>query len=150
MLTSSRATNMPAALEALHVLVREEEARAPGLRVACVLNGDWHWLDADAEAFAAVQRLASPPLIRMRGNVETEIARFTGGCGCNYPANIAVEETERSNAIAAQLFAASMGRWVTLGGTNLTRVGVLSMRGGTPGGTNLTKFVVLYGGVGVL
>jgi hypothetical protein len=38
-----------AALEALGELVR---------RVACVLNGDRHWLDADTEAFAAVQRLA--------------------------------------------------------------------------------------------
>jgi hypothetical protein len=99
-----------AALEALHVLVREEEARTPGLRVACVLNGDWHWLDADAVTFASVQRLATtPPLICMRGNVETEMAVSSGGCGCNYPANVAIEEVDRSNAIATQLRAAASG-----------------------------------------
>jgi hypothetical protein len=41
-------------------VVRAERLAAPGRRVACVLNGDWHWLDADAEAFAAVQCLAAP------------------------------------------------------------------------------------------
>ncbi len=92
------------ALEALCELVRAERLAAPGRRVACVLNGDWHWLDADAEAFAAVQRLASP-FVLTRGNVETEVAAAdgVGGCGCNYPASVARAEAERSDAIAARL-----------------------------------------------
>jgi hypothetical protein len=69
-----------------------------------VFNGDFHWFDADAALFAAVQRrvLAHTAL---RGNVETELAGddAAAGCGCAYPESVPDDDVARSNSILARL-----------------------------------------------
>lgn len=70
-----------------------------------VLNGDFHWFDADPRWFGAVEAMASshPAL---RGNVETEIARGVSGktgCGCAYPSSVDDGTVSRSNAIIDRL-----------------------------------------------
>jgi hypothetical protein len=93
----------PLALGALQRCVGDERAS----RVECVLNGDFHWFDADRATFAAVEA-ASSGWHRLRGNVETELARPAGdggdaGCGCAYPDTVPQEEVDRSNAIIVRL-----------------------------------------------
>ena len=70
-----------------------------------VLNGDFHWFDADAGWFAEIERrVASYRAIR--GNVETEIARDSdigAGCGCAYPDSVSGDVVARSNDILALL-----------------------------------------------
>ena len=71
---------------------------------ALVFNGDFHWFDADAETFAAIN--ASVLRHRAtRGNVETELAHpdAGAGCGCGYPAWVGDEEVARSNRILERL-----------------------------------------------
>ena len=86
--------------------LRTAEAMAkaePGARL--VLNGDFHWFDADPAWFAAVEAAARGHL-RLRGNVETEIARGVTpetGCGCAYPDGMDEEVVARSNAIIGRL-----------------------------------------------
>jgi len=69
-----------------------------------VFNGDFHWFDADAARFAAIQGrvLAHTAL---RGNVETELAGDddAAGCGCAYPESVPDDDVERSNLILARL-----------------------------------------------
>jgi len=73
-----------------------------------VFNGDFHWFDIDASAFAQIQRavLASDAT---RGNVETELAApasddgVDSGCGCAYPDWVGDAVVERSNRILARL-----------------------------------------------
>jgi hypothetical protein len=87
------------ALRAAAAMARAEpEARL-------VLNGDFHWFDADPDWFAAVEDAARGHL-RLRGNVETEIARGVTpetGCGCAYPDDVDETTVARSNAIIAGL-----------------------------------------------
>lgn len=76
-------------------------------RVEVVLNGDFHWFDADAETFAAIEAGVAAWRL-MRGNVETELARIEGegadaGCGCAYPDSVAQDDVDRSNAIILRL-----------------------------------------------
>jgi hypothetical protein len=90
--------NLPA-LEAAEAMALAE----PGARL--VLNGDFHWFDAEPAWFAAVEALAGRHL-RLRGNVETEIARgvtIETGCGCAYPESVDDDVVARSNAIIARL-----------------------------------------------
>jgi len=73
-----------------------------------VFNGDFHWFDVDARAFAEVQRdvLAFEAT---RGNVETELAApdapdgADAGCGCAYPDWVGDGVVERSNRILERL-----------------------------------------------
>jgi len=73
-----------------------------------VFNGDFHWFDVDASAFAQIQRgvLAHGAT---RGNVETELAAQPApdgrdaGCGCAYPDWVGDAVVERSNRILARL-----------------------------------------------
>jgi hypothetical protein len=79
----------------------ERERHTPA---AVVFNGDFHWLDVDADEFEQVteQVLAHHAI---RGNVEAELAA-TGdeaGCGCAYPEYIDDATVARSNAIMARL-----------------------------------------------
>lgn len=75
-------------------------------RKRLVFNGDFHWFDADPDAFARVQAgvLAHEAL---RGNVETELASEDGddeaGCGCAYPDWVGQGVVERSNRILRRL-----------------------------------------------
>jgi hypothetical protein len=80
--------------------------REPG--AALVLNGDWHWFDAEPDWFDAVERIAMRHL-GVRGNVETEIARGASeaGCGCAYPLSVDDATVVRSNAIMERLSAAA-------------------------------------------
>ncbi|MBM3346404.1 MAG: hypothetical protein FJY55_07930 [Betaproteobacteria bacterium] len=93
------------ALVALHALAAEEPG---GATVVC--NGDFHWFDIDAAAFAEVNQLAlAHPALR--GNVETEIAlpEDDAGCGCAYPGWVGDAEVARSNAILRQLAGIARG-----------------------------------------
>ncbi len=85
------------ALDAVLAMARAEAA-------AIVFNGDFHWLDVDAEGFADVSaRVLGHAAVR--GNVETEIAAEDAGigCGCGYPDWVGDAEVERSNAILERL-----------------------------------------------
>lgn len=75
-----------------------------------VFNGDFHWFDAEPEAFARVQQ----KVLRfeaLRGNVETELgdetANTDAGCGCAYPDWVGDDVVERSNRIHTRLRGAS-------------------------------------------
>ena len=96
----------PCALERLLELYDAE----PGTK-ALVFNGDFHWFDADAETFSAID--ASVMRHRAtRGNVETELAlpESGAGCGCGYPAWVGDEEVARSNRILERLRRAAAHR----------------------------------------
>lgn len=69
-----------------------------------IFNGDFHWVDADAQLFTSVQRRVLAH-VALRGNVETELASEQGsaGCGCAYPERVPDDEVERSNRILARL-----------------------------------------------
>jgi hypothetical protein len=88
------------ALEALLKLFESERTAARLL----VFNGDFHWFDRDANAFMCIEKLTSAH-VRLRGNVETEIARdgAQAGCGCAYPQQVDDATVERSNRILGEL-----------------------------------------------
>ena len=70
-----------------------------------VFNGDFHWFDAEPRWFAAIEQRRCA-LSRLRGNVETEIARdgdIGAGCGCAYPESVSGDVVTRSNEILALL-----------------------------------------------
>jgi len=88
------------ALDTLERLLADERA-AP----TAVLNGDFHWFDAETSWFAEVERRVVSYLA-LRGNIETEIARISdvgAGCGCAYPPYVADDVVARSNAILTAL-----------------------------------------------
>ena len=94
-------------VEALHAILRMQEAEARrGTKVALVFNGDHNWFDVDAASFREVNQVALES-VSIRGNVESEIAAPTGGCGCNYPDYVNAEYVARSNAIMERLQEAS-------------------------------------------
>ena len=81
----------------------EQMARAE--RAAVVFNGDFHWFDAEPDWFAAIE-VGVGRYRRLRGNVETEIARRSdvgAGCGCAYPPSVSEEVVLRSNRILDEL-----------------------------------------------
>jgi hypothetical protein len=86
------------ALGAIEQLAAVEQA-------TLVFNGDFHWLDADPDWFARIERGVGRHRAT-RGNVETEIARAVdigAGCGCAYPDTVAEDVVQRSNEILAIL-----------------------------------------------
>jgi predicted phosphodiesterase len=88
-------------LAALDALERMAEAE----RATIVLNGDFHWFDADPEWFAAIEARVKRHAA-LRGNVETEVARAAdagAGCGCAYPASVDQGVVRRSNDILREL-----------------------------------------------
>ena len=93
-------------------------------RTRLVFNGDFHWFDVDPEQFARIEHLTAPH-IRLRGNVETELARAPvpggdddAGCGCAYPDEVDDGVVERSNRILLRLrqTARGAGAAAALGG----------------------------------
>jgi hypothetical protein len=93
-----------AALATLERLTARERTRPE-----IVFNGDFHWFDAEPEWFAAIEHGVGAHR-RLRGNVETEIARdadIGAGCGCAYPDSVPVDVVTRSNEILALLQAAA-------------------------------------------
>jgi hypothetical protein len=74
-------------------------------RGACaVFNGDFHWFDIDPVDFDTVEK-GIDRHVRLRGNVETEIAGDDdgAGCGCAYPEDVSQAEVDRSNEIIVRL-----------------------------------------------
>jgi predicted phosphodiesterase len=82
----------------------KESSKSKGM----IFNGDFHWFDVSAEEFLAIENKTAN-FLRLRGNVETELARFLAagdddvGCGCAYPDEVASQDVEYSNAIIRQL-----------------------------------------------
>jgi hypothetical protein len=103
------------ALDALLALFDAE----PTARKRIVFNGDFHWFDRDPAEFARIEAVTSAHQ-RLRGNVETEIARAgdEAGCGCAYPDDVDDATVQRSNRILGELkrtaarsgFAAALAR----------------------------------------
>jgi hypothetical protein len=89
-----------AALDSVEALAAQERVPA-----TIVMNGDFHWFDAEPEWFAATEHRVSPHRA-LRGNVETEIARVDdvgAGCGCAYPDSVNEDVVRRSNTILREL-----------------------------------------------
>ncbi len=82
----------------------ERMAECETADIQIVFNGDFHWFDADAESFIAVDRAVAQHAA-LRGNVETELAGDddANGCGCAYPESVPDDDVERSNAILDRL-----------------------------------------------
>jgi len=89
----------PQALDALLELAEAEPGGA-----TLVFDGDFHWFDIDAAAFARISHTALTHHA-IRGNVETELAapHDDAGCGCAYPQWVGDDEVERSNRILGRL-----------------------------------------------
>jgi hypothetical protein len=91
----------PAALQAL----LERADREPGSPPAIVFNGDFHWLDLDADDFQTISE-AVLAHHAIKGNVEAELAsEENAGCGCAYPDYIDDAVVDRSNQIMTRLWA---------------------------------------------
>lgn len=90
----------PVALDAIESLFEGERTQAKRI----VFNGDFHWFDRDRAQFAAIESRTRAHH-RLRGNVETELARGddAAGCGCAYPEQVDEATVERSNRILAAL-----------------------------------------------
>jgi hypothetical protein len=100
-------------VQALHRVINLFERERGDKRL--VFNGDFHWFDIDAHAFAQVQRGALA-FEATRGNVETELAALPSqdgdgeaGCGCAYPDWVNDAVVERSNRILSQLRSTARG-----------------------------------------
>lgn len=85
------------ALDAALALAEKE-----GAQVA--LHGDYHWFDAEPQAFEALEKSVAPLAVSL-GNVEAELLRpgDEAGCGCAYPEGVDDEAVERSNQIHLRL-----------------------------------------------
>ena len=93
----------PFALRGLEELFDAERGGA-----TLVFNGDFHWFDAGAEAFAAIEAGVARHAATL-GNIEAEIARprAGAGCGCAYPDWVDDGTVERSNRVMERLRAAA-------------------------------------------
>lgn len=92
----------PEALDAVLALYRAEVRRASG-PVRLVFNGDCHWFDVDAAAFARINTAVARHEA-IQGNVEAELAEASGaGCGCGYPPYVSQASVGCSNRIMARL-----------------------------------------------
>ena len=78
--------------------------------VTVVFNGDFHWLDASPQTFAAVDAAVAAETA-LRGNVETELARevATAGCACGYPEWVPESVVADSDALMARLREVAVG-----------------------------------------
>ena len=90
--------NLPALREV------ERMAALEGSSVALLFNGDFHWFDADADSFTAIDTAVRSHLA-LRGNVETEATAEddANGCGCAYPESVSDADVDRSNRIMRRL-----------------------------------------------
>lgn len=82
---------------------RDEQQRS-GARVDLLFNGDFNWLNVDAESFSEINQTVLEHAA-MLGNVEAELgsADAENGCGCNYPDYVDARSVENSNAIMDRL-----------------------------------------------
>lgn len=93
----------PLALHEGHRMVRDEPGEA-----LLVVNGDAHYLDAEPDAFGRVAD-ALQGTLHTQGNVEYALATSGAdvGCGCDYPAYVADDIVEASNAVVGRLLGAA-------------------------------------------
>lgn len=93
--------------EALQLICDAFE-KEPCKNKGMIFNGDFHWFDVFATEFIAIENRTAN-YMRLRGNVETELARVLAsgdqdiGCGCAYPEEVGSREVEYSNKIIRQL-----------------------------------------------
>jgi len=82
----------------------ERMAKCESARTQIVFNGDFHWFDADVDAFLHIDNAVAQHTA-LRGNVETELAGddAANGCGCAYPESVPDDDVERSNTILDRL-----------------------------------------------
>ena len=82
----------------------ERMAALEAAPASLLFNGDFHWFDADADAFCAID-FAVRPHLALRGNVETELVAVdeSNGCGCAYPESVPDADVDRSNRILSRL-----------------------------------------------
>jgi hypothetical protein len=87
------------ALEA--VLARAAREDPPAV---LVFNGDFHFLDVEADAFRTIATTVADQYATA-GNIELELTGDSedAGCGCGYPPYIDDQTVERSNAVMATL-----------------------------------------------
>jgi hypothetical protein len=113
----------------------ERLAAAEAGPVSIVVNGDFHWFDAEPAWFAEVERRVARH-VATRGNIETEIARaddIGAGCGCAYPEFVGDDLVARSNDILGQLREVALAspdavrRLASLAMTQVARVGALAV-----------------------
>ena len=78
--------------------------REPAADKCMIFNGDFHWFDRDAAEFQLIEAETSR-FVRLRGNVETELASLDeeAGCGCAYPDSVDEGDVARSNEIMSHL-----------------------------------------------
>jgi hypothetical protein len=89
----------PAALQA----VLQRAQMEPGGPATIVFNGDFHWLDVDAEDFQTISEAVLTHQAT-KGNVEAELASDQdAGCGCAYPDYVGDDVVDRSNQIMTRL-----------------------------------------------
>ena len=81
-----------------------DRARAETTVPVIVFNGDFHYLDTDDPAFAAVHRGVRTHHA-IRGNIEAQLVESDPTAGCDYPEYIHDTTLERSNSILPPLFA---------------------------------------------
>jgi len=83
----------PEAQQKLLSILHEE----PGAEV--VFNGDFNWFNIDHRSYVDVNEFVLTHTA-IRGNVETELTQTESrGCGCSYPAWVAKDMVDGSNAI---------------------------------------------------
>lgn len=115
--------------EALELIVKAFEAE-PARHKQMVFNGDFHWFDIGDDEFSTIEKKTSPYL-RLRGNVETELARVRAsedhdaGCGCAYPDDVADRDVNYSNQIIrilrqTYLRGRTSGKFADLGSLDMT------------------------------
>ncbi len=82
----------------------ERMAELEATPATLLFNGDFHWFDADADSFIAIDTAVRSHLA-LRGNVETEAAAEddVNGCGCAYPESVPDADVDRSNRIMRRL-----------------------------------------------
>lgn len=82
---------------------RDEEQRG-GYSVELLFNGDFNWLDVDAQSFVEINETVLQHTALL-GNVEAELGSVDAdnGCGCNYPDYVDSSVVEISNAIMGRL-----------------------------------------------
>lgn len=92
----------PYALSSLRVL--RDQLSKSFCSVSTVLNGDFHWFDADPKLFQSLtDTIKESGFDCTLGNVEMQLMLDESGCGCNYPQYVDDEVPRLANLIYQQL-----------------------------------------------
>lgn len=84
--------------------MKRAEEELSGQPVVLLFNGDFNWLNVDAEGFNEINQTVHQHAALL-GNVEAELtsADAANGCGCNYPDYVDASVVQRSNAVMQRL-----------------------------------------------